>query len=516
MQVALERSKQTRLELVLSWVESSPGALLWALSALYWIEIYGRITTKAIWYDEIFSLYVSRLGWADQLWPALKAGIDNQPPLFFLITRAMQMVFSDAVWAIRMPQAIAIFVVYAALFLLLRPRFGVLHTINTLLLLRLLGAQHYAAEARPYATLVAAVALALLCYAQLEDAAGRKYGWWLGGFLLSLALANGSHYYGAMALIPFGCAELVRGTRFGWRWQLWGAMAASLFPYLVLVDLHKALFAYKNGFSSKATISVFLNYWSDFTSPFTMRVFLLFLGAKLGMHFVAGARPAREPDYPFEKHEMVAIILLCALPVISLAVGMLVTGVFVLRYTLPAILGWAIFFGMCLWRETGWNRPVSLACFLFLFVCSFATSFTRLNGVQERPWDEVIATLEKTDGDVVVEYGLSYLELYHAAPAELKRRLVFLANGFDTQNVARMNTLELGLNRLRLFYPIRVADVEQYVAGHGSFHLLRFTSDPNGNKQVVTTVLADRRRPVILSKRLQNNELWRVASATYN
>ena len=107
MQVQLQRSKPTLIEQFTNWLEASPSTLLISICVLYWFEIYFRIQTKAIWYDELFTLYVSQLGGIDKLWAGLRAGIDNQPPLFYMITTAMHSVFTDQLWIVRMPQAIA-------------------------------------------------------------------------------------------------------------------------------------------------------------------------------------------------------------------------------------------------------------------------------------------------------------------------------------------------------------------------------------------------------------------------
>ena len=190
---------------------------------------------------------------------------------------------------------------------------------------------------------------------------------------LGLALANASHYYGALILFPIAGAELVRTSERGWRWRPWIAMAVCLLPYLVLIDFYKVLLSYQIGFPSRATLVVFQRFWELEVGQFTMRIFPLFLLVSLTSLWQARSRAQErnsEP-FPFARHEMVGIVLFCALPLIALAVGKLVTGVYVLRYAVPTLLGWSILFAMWLWRETHWSKAATLGSFAFLMVTGF-------------------------------------------------------------------------------------------------------------------------------------------------
>ena len=512
MQVQLQRSKPTLIEQFTNWLETSPSTLLVSICVLYWVEIYFRIQTKAIWYDELFTLYVSQLGGIDKLWSALRAGIDNQPPLFYMITAAMQSVFTDQLWIVRMPQAIATFVTYIALYLLLRGRFGVIHSVSTILLMRLLGAQYYAAEGRPYASVLAGATVAWLCYTRIDESKGMRALAWTCGMGVALAFSNAHHYYGGLALVPIAAAELIRSFDRGWRWAPWIALAASLAPYLVLLQFKDSLFGYKEGFPSKPSVSTFQQYWEAEAGQFTMRLFPLFIGVTLSSFWFAHFRTPREEaeTFPFDRNEMVGIAVFCILPLIALIAGKLITGLFVLRYAIPTLVGWALLFGMWLWRETHWNKPATLSVLSFLLLMGFGIPFASKAMAQpENLWGEIITTLEKTEGDIVVEFGTSYLELYDAAPTTLKPRLVYLAN----EELARANmgtdVFDRGLKRLGRSFPLRIADTRLYCNTHSSFLILRTDNNQRGAMNAV----ANQGRALYKKFKLPNHTLWRVEGA---
>ena len=84
-------------------IQSSRG-LLSAAFALAYLSLALLIgINKPLWYDEIVTLYVCRLPAVRDVWAALIDGVDANPPLFHLLTRASLDLFGDSPFALRLP-----------------------------------------------------------------------------------------------------------------------------------------------------------------------------------------------------------------------------------------------------------------------------------------------------------------------------------------------------------------------------------------------------------------------------
>src|SRR5258708_29735699 len=62
--------------------------------------VYGCLTAyrasmKLFWFDELFTVYLSRLPDLNALWSALAQGTDFNPPLFYALTRFSEFLFGE-------------------------------------------------------------------------------------------------------------------------------------------------------------------------------------------------------------------------------------------------------------------------------------------------------------------------------------------------------------------------------------------------------------------------------------
>jgi hypothetical protein len=71
----------------------SPRAITYALLALLAVYVAvaagARAVQRPFWFDEIFTIAVTNSGSPGQIWTALHDAVDGQPPLFYLVQRAV-------------------------------------------------------------------------------------------------------------------------------------------------------------------------------------------------------------------------------------------------------------------------------------------------------------------------------------------------------------------------------------------------------------------------------------------
>ena len=60
-----------------------------------------------MWLDELITFHLSSLGSLHDLWHALAAGADPNPPVTYMLVHWCRQIFGDHEWAYRLPDALA-------------------------------------------------------------------------------------------------------------------------------------------------------------------------------------------------------------------------------------------------------------------------------------------------------------------------------------------------------------------------------------------------------------------------
>src|SRR6185436_6336222 len=109
-----------------------------------------RALAKPLWYDELFTYYMSRLPGITSMWSAVKDGADLNPPLLYLATRAAHRAFGDGLIATRLPAILGFLTMLLCLFRFVARRCGATYGFAGMLFAALTGAYTFAYEARSY------------------------------------------------------------------------------------------------------------------------------------------------------------------------------------------------------------------------------------------------------------------------------------------------------------------------------------------------------------------------------
>ncbi len=201
-------------------------------TVLYILQVAHAAVTRSFWVDELFTFYIVTMpDWAGMM-DLVQRGPDQNPPLFYALTRLVVSVLGESEWVFRLPAMVGYWVFCVTLYLWVRLLGGgqaaALVAMTTPVFTNVV---YYASEARPYGLMLGGFGVALVCLAlgdiftQKPEACRRA---WLGlGASLSLAVAF--HY---LALIPIGCLWLMEAWRTWrtrqWRWGVWAALFAPL------------------------------------------------------------------------------------------------------------------------------------------------------------------------------------------------------------------------------------------------------------------------------------------------
>ncbi|MFB3777997.1 MAG: hypothetical protein ACE141_10310 [Bryobacteraceae bacterium] len=98
------------------FLDRRPAAVLVAFSALYFPSTIWLASVKQLWSDELSTYYASGQPLLGSLWTVLGAGIENQPPAFFLVTRVSTQLGIDPQISTRLPEIFGFWMMSLLLF----------------------------------------------------------------------------------------------------------------------------------------------------------------------------------------------------------------------------------------------------------------------------------------------------------------------------------------------------------------------------------------------------------------
>src|ERR1700690_3441554 len=201
---------------------------------------------RPFWLDEYLAYDTATLASPAAVWNSLKtAPLCVDPPLYHFLIYYWLRTFGSTEFAMRVPSVLAYTFMTFLLFRFVR-KYGDIYTGLTIVMLCLAcGTFRFAHEARPYAFVLAAGVMSLLCWSNVTDnkknVAGALVGMWAG-----IVIAVGSHWYGCLVLVPLALGELVRTWQRGkFDPAVWSAQIAGAATVIIYLPLLKAASEYK-------------------------------------------------------------------------------------------------------------------------------------------------------------------------------------------------------------------------------------------------------------------------------
>ena len=118
-------------------------------TAGYFFDAMFRAARKLYWFDELFTLYMTRLPDLESLWRVLKQGVDFNPPMIYVATKLSNRVFGESHLSTRLPEVLGFWIFCLCLFVFVSRRSTALGGFLSMLFPMVTLAYWYAYEARP-------------------------------------------------------------------------------------------------------------------------------------------------------------------------------------------------------------------------------------------------------------------------------------------------------------------------------------------------------------------------------
>jgi hypothetical protein len=435
--------------------------------------------SKPFWSDELITLCVARQPRVSLIWQALRSAVDAVPPPFYLVERFAGGLVPDQHLAFRIPFIIAFCISVLCIFSIVKKRSsGGFALLCAAIPLMSVLYDIYAVEARPYALVLACVAIAIVAYQRAESSR-----WWVLILGISLFTAEALHYYAVFALVPFGLAEIARFTsKRQPRPLVWLAIICSLIPLGIFWPLLWGYKSYYTHFWGTLSLLEFTNVYGWFfglSTAWGIGVFALAFSAVVGAMLLRGSPhtiDSRSIETPFQEYVLVVSLLI--LPFVIFVAMKIAHGGLVNRYMLISLLGFPLVAGYTLPHL---DRKVSILFGVFLFSC-LATQECRFWFHQRghmgkvtspaKAAQEVVSATGYENLPVLVSDGTVYLQLFHYASPGWAKRFVAVVDAPKSITYLGTDSVDKNLLALRPYLPLQVQKFDDFNAKHAEFLLL--------------------------------------------
>jgi 4-amino-4-deoxy-L-arabinose transferase-like glycosyltransferase len=466
--------------------------LLLALAVFGLFAAYHAYTVP-LWFDELFTLFISRLNSLPEMLRAMPA--DGQPPLQYLLTHLSLRIFGEKEFAIRLPELVAYLATGLLTYRIVRRHGTAIQALFAMA--SLLGATisiDQAFTARPYGLLIAFTALVFACW---QSAALREHSRFLPlcGVALGIAGAILSHHFGVIYVGLFLAAgETVRLVQ---RRRLDGGMivaiAVGLSPLALTLPLARQSHVilgeavlHAANYGGRPTLMNLLMYLQMAAFP------LLCLAAVLAPlpwpERTSASRSSASPPVP--AHEWAATAALSLLLPIQMLLAALETGVLAPRYTIGTSLGLALLLGWAMPQlRLGHLRTIpypalalSILFYLLLVASTLSVEMMHQPVWSAQPAAEAVSPLllnAPPDFPIVVANLRDYPVEWWYSPPSIKPRINYLSDvPYAVQQADFLG--ELSMTWDRAYIPLRTTDYAAFIANHPRF-LLLCTGDSHAN-----------------------------------
>ena len=484
-------------------------------SACYFLITCYLASRKLFWFDELFTVYISRLHGLSAVWGALMKGVDFNPPLLYAFTQLSESVFGEGQIATRLPEIISFWIFCLCLFRFISVRISPLSGYIGMLFPLVTGAYFYAYEARSHGIVLGFAGIALVCWQAAAARSERRFGWILGlGGALALAMLT--HSFALLLLVPIGFGELVRTVRARRiDWPIWLTLAASTLAILISLPLLRGVKSALGPSFFPATLRALVDSYKSHLEPAgSVLAATLFL-----LCIVQVVPPWRVPESNGERtlgeHEIVAILGFMGIPILVFLATRITGAPMLARYSTACVAGFACLLGAGVAR-----RPALGFCVLLILLAGIGGSFisfqrssaltepstslpisTRLQEFKTK-YNGMDAASDK-DLPIVLLHNLEFLPIAYYAPPRLSSRMFYLVWGKADINGE-------GYRRLRecCESKCRVSSLSDFLASHQRFLAFGHRGDPKLDYFIRDG--AD----VTIEKESSNQVLWSVSYKT--
>lgn len=500
-------------------LENHRVAFLILASALCLVTFTGYSHAKVPWIDEVCTITIARQKTFAQMWAAVKAAIETDPPFIELIDHYLFRFFGDHIFLARLPAILGFCATCVSLSIVVWRHTSAVYGAAAFFLPYATGLRVRAMDARPYGMMIGFSALALLCSDALGDETTRHRTAWRVGFTLSLICTFFSHFFSIWLLAGIGLGELYRlfiRRKIDRFTPL--AVAVGLIPWVLCLPVLISgthVYEMKEGhFHGHLAFKDLMSFYGDHVAslPFACGFLLLFAAFA-----VAGGRIGSTVNWktlsPGYRAMLAASAGFFLAPLVGFAAGVVVTKVFVGYYYLIVAFGVAV--GIPL-TFAAFQGPLARVAGLCLFVSALGYGmFVTARGLSDfLRRDQVFPSMEELEKripephpEIVVSGPVDMLPFHEATHS---RNLIYLMDPQKALQQLGSNTSDIVYKELQPYTSANIIPFDTYIASHPHYYLAVFQNGTGLDDWQFHYLLTTRHAGLLWLGKVGDVDLFRV------
>ena len=388
------------------------------LVAFYLLIALAQSSTKLIWVDELFTLYIAQRPHFKGVWDALAAGADPNPPLMHLLVKICTAVFGTNPVTLRLPSILAVLLAIVAIWCILRRHLPPPYAAIGVLSFMATRGFDYAYDARSYGLLMGFCMASMATWIYASENLGPRRTFALCALTLFLAAGLSSNYYGVLAFFPIALGEALRPRR---RPGVWLALAFASLPLLAYLPLIRHNIAEFTPHAwNRASPSMIPLTYLELVEGIFWPVLALAL-------YTLSRKPALPPPLP--RPETAALATLILYPFLGFLLAIAGAGMISPRCVAPVCCAFGLAAALLAHRIFNHRRRAApyLLVLLFCWVFVREAACAALLLQQRQAFTALTQTIARTAPATPILVGDSalVLPLYFYSPEQTRHRIVF-------------------------------------------------------------------------------------------
>jgi hypothetical protein len=425
-----------------------------------WIVAYftvlWRPAHRPLWYDELFTYYVSMSPTWERFWGSVRF-VDLNPPLGYLFVRSSIALFGDTPFTARIPSMLAFLFASLLTSHLISRRFGGGFGLATLGIFWSFSLTSYAVEVRCYGILIAFFCTAAWCWLRAAESSG--WTKWHAGLAIAITSMFLTHCFSPPFAAAIGAGELVRtmvARRIDKR--VWAALLAPLIVLPFYVPLVSNVRQVITPVAFQSTLISIPKFYLAILAPLLPAIGMILL-YWLATHRRGARLPWGELAKP---HEIAFSIAAFLAPSITISYCIYSGLPFWPRHGIGAVLGGTLMVAGLLAGVARRNSKVAVAAAGLILIAFCVTKAGTGKLIEEYENTSTAYRTIRPELPFVTASGLTFLEMDHREGLEFINRLYYLT---DKESAVRYHTnIFEWLPVLQRWFPVRA-----HVAGYRDF-----------------------------------------------
>jgi hypothetical protein len=433
---------------------------------------------RPFWLDEYLAYDTATLGSPSAVWNSLKtAPLSVDPPLYHFLIHYWLRIFGPTEFATRVPSVLAYTIMCFLLYRFVRKYADIYTGLTVVMLCLACGTFRLAHEARPYALVLAADVMSLLCWANIADNKKNRalalVGMWVG-----IVIAVGSHWYGCLVLVPLALGELVRTWQRGkfdlavWSAQILGA--ATVIAYLPLL---KAASEYQALPYKTASLGDVVDVFSFVMEPCVVVPLTLFIIIAALARFMFGVPRPRLHRLSTPTPVFISTVVFALVPFPAFLLGKLFSHGFLYRYAIVCTIGLLVLLSQAIRSVVGRSAVwMTLAILIFGgYACVLRVHQVlplRANG-DESLFASTSVFAEQPSFPIVPSDEDLFLRLEAHGSASLRERCVYVTDPSSVR-ILHHNWVALTAEGFRRWTRLPVRDLSSFLNSYQQFYVIGY------------------------------------------